>query len=799
MASRVQWIQYNELVVGENHPTWADNDNRPLKQMVAYSNLNPQAEDFPGFIGCYQGGDDPNGVQVGNVRNAFWDIIGGTLWMKQTGDNTDTGWVPINGYDHLHGDGSPEGVADASLYDTTPVGRYYDQQDAGVLTMDGVDGLSRHPSWVKRSMPVITDIAQEWFNGPDDTDISSPARLLDGGDQIAKQLGSWGKVTGTTGTINITSPGTPGISNAAPSNDTPSFYYVNGLALPNANYCARIHFAVGEHINPFNENNAGFVGVGLRFSTAEASGYLVSIDVATGGVYIEKYVAGVGTVLDSSGLVSSTGRWDGILEARVYNNAAGTTATIEAWWMGRLLVSVTDSTYLTTGVPVLYFENTFLSTKSCVRVAEYIVSTWAVDDNLHGWFGENGFEDKYGNLQIGKFSVAMSLNTSDITDPDFQKAGNIAIGNNATAVNANPSPGTLFGNIAIGFESVADGPEEAIAIGGAAHASATSTIAIGAQSIAYGDDAVAIGLSTTATGIDSIALGVSCQSFGINSITVGNSAVVYDHSGIAIGTEALVQTTSFPNAMGIAIGDKATVTHDHCIAIGHGATTIAANGLVIGGVATQNASYDPDAPASVTSQGVNTVLIGWGNTSTSSKPITYRKTNASGTNIGAGDWTFIAGLSTGSATPGQFIFQTGSTLGGGTTLQTAATRFTIDESGVIVAGRIQVSGGFIAGFVTITYSASMTPDARAGMTQVITATNATAFTINAPTNPASGQKLTIKIRNTSGGALGAVTWNAVFKMATWTSPATANSRSITFHYDGTNWVEESRCTTDVPN
>jgi len=105
----------------------------------------------------------------------------------------------------------------------------------------------------------------------------------------------------------------------------------------------------------------------------------------------------------------------------------------------------------------------------------------------------------------------------------------------------------------------------------------------------------------------------------------------------------------------------------------------------------------------------------------------------------------------------------------------------------------------IATATTVTYSASMTIDASLGNRHIITATNGTAFTINAPTSPLAGQRIVVTIRNTSGGALGAVTWNAVFKLAAWTSPATANSRSIEFEYDGTNWIEIARATADVPN
>ena len=98
-----------------------------------------------------------------------------------------------------------------------------------------------------------------------------------------------------------------------------------------------------------------------------------------------------------------------------------------------------------------------------------------------------------------------------------------------------------------------------------------------------------------------------------------------------------------------------------------------------------------------------------------------------------------------------------------------------------------------------TYGASVAIDARNGDFQVITVTDGTAFTIGAPTNPTTGQFLTLQIKNTSGGAVGTITWNAVWKLATWTSPATGYNRSILFQYDSSVWHEISRTAADVPN
>ena len=103
---------------------------------------------------------------------------------------------------------------------------------------------------------------------------------------------------------------------------------------------------------------------------------------------------------------------------------------------------------------------------------------------------------------------------------------------------------------------------------------------------------------------------------------------------------------------------------------------------------------------------------------------------------------------------------------------------------------------------TPTYGASVAIDASLGNIFTVTATNGVAFTVANPTsatNGVSSQRITIMIRNTSGGVLGAVTWDTLYKLSAWTSPATANSRSIDFVYDGTNWVEISRTPSDVPN
>lgn len=94
----------------------------------------------------------------------------------------------------------------------------------------------------------------------------------------------------------------------------------------------------------------------------------------------------------------------------------------------------------------------------------------------------------------------------------------------------------------------------------------------------------------------------------------------------------------------------------------------------------------------------------------------------------------------------------------------------------------------------MTYGASMTPDLSQGDIVTITATDGSAFTINNPNNPITGQRWLLKIFNNSGGTLGAVSWGAAFRqLAAIATPANGKSRWFEMIYDGSfhNMVWES--------
>jgi hypothetical protein len=107
---------------------------------------------------------------------------------------------------------------------------------------------------------------------------------------------------------------------------------------------------------------------------------------------------------------------------------------------------------------------------------------------------------------------------------------------------------------------------------------------------------------------------------------------------------------------------------------------------------------------------------------------------------------------------------------------------TRDSSGSIVSS--DGAGSLSA----LPYSASITPNGDFASVFTIVVTNGTGFTINAPSRPVVGRVITFDILNSSGGAMGTVTWDAVYKKGAFTAPGNGLRTTWSFYYDGTNWV-----------
>lgn len=100
---------------------------------------------------------------------------------------------------------------------------------------------------------------------------------------------------------------------------------------------------------------------------------------------------------------------------------------------------------------------------------------------------------------------------------------------------------------------------------------------------------------------------------------------------------------------------------------------------------------------------------------------------------------------------------------------------------------------------TVSGAGTLAVDASSGNFQSVAVTTTSAFTIGNPTNAVSGQTITFQIRNQSGGALGTITWDTLYMLASFTNPANGFNRSITFWYNGSKWIEISRTSADVAN
>ena len=176
--------------------------------------------------------------------------------------------------------------------------------------------------------------------------------------------------------------------------------------------------------------------------------------------------------------------------------------------------------------------------------------------------------------------------------------------------------------------------------------------------------------------------------------------------------------------------------------------------------------------------------------------VVYAYTDAQNTTVTAGaeDGTWRVFTKNAGADVAQLLAKDGLLIG-------ASPTGTYRGAGSInAAAAYYVNGARITGREAVTYSASMTPNQRNGQTHTVTITDANAFTINNPTNSVDGDVVRIVLSNTSGGAHGAITWGAGYKMAgALAAIATGFNRTVEFVYNGTNWVESFRSAADVAN
>lgn len=107
--------------------------------------------------------------------------------------------------------------------------------------------------------------------------------------------------------------------------------------------------------------------------------------------------------------------------------------------------------------------------------------------------------------------------------------------------------------------------------------------------------------------------------------------------------------------------------------------------------------------------------------------------------------------------------------------------------------------GFVGAAVALVDGAAVAINAALGETFTLTCANNNARVFGVPTNGVVGQRLFVRIINTSGGALTVTTFNAGIKQPALTLPATGTNRGYELYFDGTNWSIVNFSPANVPN
>ncbi len=115
-----------------------------------------------------------------------------------------------------------------------------------------------------------------------------------------------------------------------------------------------------------------------------------------------------------------------------------------------------------------------------------------------------------------------------------------------------------------------------------------------------------------------------------------------------------------------------------------------------------------------------------------------------------------------------------------------------------IGKEVQIAGRVASAVVALTYGGRVPADAAAANYFSLGVTDSKPFSLENPSNPTAGQQLTYDIRNISGSEMGTIEWGSAFLLAgPFMSPVHRRRRTITFYYDGTNWVETNRSVGDI--
>lgn len=252
-------------------------------------------------------------------------------------------------------------------------------------------------------------------------------------------------------------------------------------------------------------------------------------------------------------------------------------------------------------------------------------NAWANAENATV-VGPNASANDTEAVAVGKRAEAYGVGSVAIGNgASTTKASSIAIGDGARSTNSY--------SMAIGQGSMANGPFS-MTIGNNSKSKSDYTIAIGNSVITSLNNSVGIGSTVNANGVSSVAIGHLVSTSGTNAINIGNAnegatknsvlvgayntATHTDHledpegdvlvgnnnilqdgfHGVVLGKDNIVNDANYA----VAIGNKASVTKDESVAIGHSSkanTVRGTDSLVVNGDTYDFAGTNPVGTVSI--------------------------------------------------------------------------------------------------------------------------------------------------------------------------------------------------------
>jgi len=124
---------------------------------------------------------------------------------------------------------------------------------------------------------------------------------------------------------------------------------------------------------------------------------------------------------------------------------------------------------------------------------------------------------------------------------------------------------------------------------------------------------------------------------------------------------------------------------------------------------------------------------------------------------------------------------------------------TLNVLGAATFGVAPTMPNVIGAMVALVDGANVAVNAVIGSTFTLTCANNNARVISVPTGGVAGQRIVVRLVNTSAGALTLTTFAAAIKQPALTYPATLTTKEFELFFDGTEWELTTYSPANIPN